>query len=297
MNFAHTEESPGPIYSVGAKQVASMKYDAKTNHFYGRTFRSVGGISAKDGKRKFYDDVLPTEWVNANIDPNFATFLKQQAKKKAKFIWIPAGDSKPDAIDSIAYDTSLPRIHFNQGDRKTCSTSSLASCLFSLGQEKIALSIEEFGKEYLNNPMNDPSRILKSLFVWAQSNLLEFNKNWIPKKLDITHFDLWKDECCQNPKLLQPIGSDGGVGDALTVMNRLIFYSNLRHALPLNAFNLEFCLGGVYEGILFGYELIPIVCNEKAKKKVKRIIVNGIKCHQTQAQQMPKLKNPHNFPK
>jgi hypothetical protein len=214
---------------------------------------------------------MPDAWVNTNIDRNFINFLKENAKAQ-KFCWIPAGDSKPEKMDAIKYDSKLPIIQFNQGDRNTCATSSLASCLYSLGQASIASSIEEYGQRYTKDLSNDPSRIMPALFDYLQQNVVEFNKRWLPQKLDADNFDLWNDAFIEHPKLLQPIGSDGGVGHAVTVMNRLIFDSNLKHALPLNVQNLEFCIGAVYLGILSGYELVPVPERDPSATKRKKQI-------------------------
>jgi hypothetical protein len=87
------------------------------------------------------------------------------------------------------------------------------------------------------------------------------------QKIKVSEFDIWNDENRMNPKLLQILGSDGGVGHALTVYNGMIFDSNLEFAVDLTVLNLEFCIGAVYEGIVYGYMFLQRIEPTSSKKK------------------------------
>jgi hypothetical protein len=81
--------------------------------------------------------------------------------------------------------------------------------------------------------------------------------------------------------LLQIRGANGFVAHTVTVCNGMIFYSNLKFAVPLNRFNIEYCVNAAYIGIFWGYHIAPrvapriffyknakAVTNETSKKEI-----------------------------
>jgi hypothetical protein len=110
-------------------------------------------------------------------------------------------------------------------------------------------------------------RIMQQMIHHVQLCNPEFTAKWDVRKIKVSEFKIWNDDNIMIPKLLHILGSDGGVGHALTIYNGLIFDSNLEYAVDLTVLNLEFCNGAVYEGIVFGYKFLP---KEKQLTKSKK---------------------------
>jgi hypothetical protein len=210
-----------------------------------------------NGRRIYSDEPLPDEWVKANIDKGFLNVLMLNAQS-TKFLWIPVGNARPNQKYPYKYNPSYPQIHFQQGKLHTCASSSFASCLYFLGLEETATLVNEFGKEYIKNPDNDQSRIIKHIILQVE-HVREFTSKWRVCVLNPQLFDIWniEPERRKHPMLLQVLGSDGGVGHAVTIYDGLIFDSNLKYGVELNEENLQFCLDAVYMSILFGFVLTP----------------------------------------
>jgi hypothetical protein len=252
-----------PTYKFGEKQVCSIMFDSEKNCYYGKTIRSVS-----EGKRYVYTEMLNEDWLLENFSEGFLTKLQE---KTDKYLWIPVGTARPDCVYPFEYNMEYPQIVFPQGDRETCVTSSFASCLHYMHMESFASWVEDFGQKFIEDSSKDQSRFIQQLASSICGNIeaKEFNSRWQFKKLVPAGFDVLKAEK-SNPMLLQLCGSDGGVGHAVTVYQGMIFDSNLKFAVDLNLDNLNFCCDAVYEGIMFGYQCIPIVRNDKPKSKNRR---------------------------
>jgi hypothetical protein len=78
-------------------------------------------------------------------------------------------------------------------------------------------------------------------------------------EIDVQSFDIWKLSHDDNTMhLLQLRGADGFVAHAVMVCNGMIFDSNLKFAVPLTRFNIEYCVDAAYIGIFLGYQLLHI---------------------------------------
>jgi hypothetical protein len=71
---------------------------------------------------------------------------------------------------------------------------------------------------------------------------------------------------------LQLRGADGFVAHAVTVWKGMIFDSNLKFAVRLTRFNIEYCVDAAYIGIFCGYHFAPrtIISKNISKSKIKR---------------------------
>jgi hypothetical protein len=253
-----------PHYQAAEKLVAGMRYCKDRNFYYGKCIESV-----HNGVRRYTNEVLSNEWVQANIEASFLELLKKRSES-SKFIWVPVGKANPGRPFPYNYDKTLPLIQYPQGKLDTCASSSFASCLFSLGFCDAASWIENFGREYISNPYNNKSCIFQSLIQFLQQhNRNELQKNWTWKKIKTQNFNIWEDDENekQKIKLVQVLGEDGWAGHALTLFNGLIFDSNLKYAVELNVLNLEFCIEARYLGILYGYEFSRKVTLDPMKKR------------------------------
>jgi hypothetical protein len=250
-----------PQYNAAEKQIASMRFNAKNNFFYGNVVLCV-----TNGIRQYREEVLTHEWVKNNISKEFQQVLRARGSSTG-FLFIPAGNANTDKPYPYQYNESYPTIKFQQGERNTCATSSFASCLHHLGFESTAKWVEDFGKNFVEDSSQDQHRIMQQMIHHVQLCNPEFTAKWDVRKIKVSEFKIWNDDNIMIPKLLHILGSDGGVGHALTIYNGLIFDSNLEYAVDLTVLNLEFCIGAVYEGIVFGYKFLP---KEKQLTKSKK---------------------------
>jgi hypothetical protein len=186
------------------------------------------------------------------------------------FLFIPTGNANTERPYPYEYNLAYPKIKYQQGERNTCATSSIASCLHHLGFKDTAVWIEDFGKSFVADQTKDQHKIMNAMIFHVQQSIHEFTKNWNVQKIKVSEFDIWNDENRMNPKLLQILGSDGGVGHALTVYNGMIFDSNLEFAVDLTVLNLEFCIGAVYDGIVNGYMFLQRIEPTSSKKKIMK---------------------------
>jgi hypothetical protein len=257
-----------PQYTTGHKQVSSIRYCKERDFFYGRVIECVD-----NGKRKYSSETLTAEWVEDNLSPDFQKLLKEKAHCK-KFLWIPVGSSS-DKVYPYKYNYKFPKIVYRQGKSDTCVSSSFASCLHHLGFEDAAEWVQAYGLSCLDDKSIDCSRILQNMIDKMNKACTEFMRKWLIKKVDPGSFDIWNLNGSEKlrPHLLIPFGNDGGTGHAFTIYNGMIFDSNLKYAVELSELNLEFCIQTVYEGVVYGYELIPTgksFINPRIKKRHRR---------------------------
>jgi hypothetical protein len=253
-----------PCYILGEKQICSIKYDSTKNFYYGKTIASV-----YMGRRVCKITTLDKKWVAANFRPNFLISLQENTDK---YLWIPVGTARPDCVYPYEYNKDYPRIMFRQEDRETCVTSSFASCLHYMNMSAFAVWVEEFGRNFIEDNSNNQSRFMQQLAnsICTNINAQHFRSYWQLKKIVPVDFDVFSIARRSNPMLLQLCCSNGSVGHAITVYEGKIFDSNLEYAVDLTSTNLDFCCASVYEGIIIGYECIPIIHKNKLSSKSRR---------------------------
>ncbi|NJO64331.1 MAG: hypothetical protein HC836_41045 [Richelia sp. RM2_1_2] len=262
-----------PQYCSKQKQIAAVRYDLKRSRFYGQIVNSV-----RSGRREYEREVpLDDDWVTANITESFIQAIKRRAKKN-KYLWIPAGNSnkKPYPFE---YNKQNPKIKFQQGDRQTCASSSLASCLHALGYIESAVWVEDYGRKYIESNNNDPSIILSALVNNLQSNQPFLNKRFKVTQIKLSSFDIYENKD-KHIYLIQPLCSDGGISHAITIHNGLIYDSNLKYAVELNKDNLEYCIDSCYIGIHIGYALAPQPMGKRNKHIIRSIPSKALSKHE-----------------
>jgi hypothetical protein len=176
------------------------------------------------------------------------------------------------------YNERLPKIVYHQGLKDTCISSSFASCLHHLGFPEDADWVQKFGSSCLDNKSIDSSRMVQKIVFEMHLQCKKFFRKWHFKKINPTTFDIWNQNETEKlrPKLLIPVGHDGGTGHAFSIYNGMIFDSNLKYAVDLNSLNLEFCIRSIYEGVVLGYEMLPKEEQSKARKR-RRLKRRGLK--------------------
>jgi hypothetical protein len=254
-----------PCYTLGEKQIASLRYDPKTERFWGKVITAV-----IKNRKSYCAELVPTTWVQANLSPEFINTIKTHAHK---FIWIPAGNARDASDYPYEYDETFPKIHYLQGESNTCASSSLASCLHSINLHSAAEHVNNFGIDYLKCQENDPSKLMQKLVESLYSGFV--GSKYKIEKLNPDTFDVYSSESKSVVHLIQLVGSDGGIGHAVTIFNGKIFDSNLEYAVALEKKNLDYCIGAVYVGIGLGYGFYerkrPKSTSAKSRRRHKHV--------------------------
>ena len=175
---------------------------------------------------------------------------------------------------------------YQQGEKDTCASSSLASCFHYIGYENLAEYIEQYGIALESQEASETDKFLPSLVNDLQRNRQDFRKKYEVRKLIPTDFDIFCTDSTfkSTPKLLQLLGSDGGCAHAVTIYNGLLFDSNLKFAVDLTREYLEFSIDANYIGILHGYDFKPHSFEMRLKKKRKKKPCNSIQHQQCKKQ-------------
>ena len=140
--------------------------------------------------------------------------------------------STKDVID----DTTLPQIHYQQGDLSYCLACSLASALYYLGlhlksaliyQKRKALHECLDWKEKLKEVL--AAHLPEYTMIKVADHMFTFDPLDGSRRVG--------DHVC----LMVLQGEDGGCQHAITCVNNMIFDSNRKHAMKLNQENLDWC--------------------------------------------------------
>ena len=271
-----TDMDKVPVYRADQQQICGLQWKPGTNddggQFYGKALLCV----KRDGIRNYISNIrLKKEWVEDNFTEAFISQVKTRGEQHAsRYLWVPCGSAKKREFP-WPYNTTFPKIKYQQGKRDTCVSSSLASCMHYLGHVDLAQWIEDFGVKFVSNKQNNVDRFLSSLMDQMERDQKGFSRKFMVVKLKANLFDLFSTDLDTRkyPKVLQLLGSNGGMQHAITVYDGLIFDSNLQRAVELTVDHLEFCIDAKYIGILHGYQLVPrnkVYCARKKMKKKQR---------------------------
>ena len=176
------------------------------------------------------------------VGEKFTADLESRGQvNRAKFIPIPAGACCPSFIHKFP---KLSRqmaalgvpVHFQQGKRDTCLTSSLASALHFIGWEEEANKLETIGQSYVEGRA-DQLAMLYHIIHDIMPRWLEPKR--IRKKEALALLQQQHDY--GTIKLCVLEGSDGSKNHAVTIFGNLIFDSNEQLALPLERHALDYC--------------------------------------------------------
>ena len=201
---------------------------------------------------------LTEEWVNNNVDPNVAKYIKEEGDPTEEqchgFVSLPPGDSKsyPDQPPISAH---APVVKYRQSAlENTCLIKAAASAAHCTGHEKLGKRLESIAMS--RNHM---------LKVWEKV-LDEVGKNRGVDRLQPRRIK-FKDDAFEVASscvflVMALHGSDGSTTHAVAIAGKWIFDSNLATALPLTKESLDFCCSteekrhdfvGVHKGYAFLY--------------------------------------------
>jgi hypothetical protein len=179
---------------------------------------------------------VPTEspMVKENFTPKFLEELKRARKG---FVDIPVGDYKSSHLHLHPHlkIVGAPRIRFMQEENEDlCVSNSIASAFDTLGFDKEAWIIAEFGKAHMAGGTVD-----------ALDNVVQFARDvlptWIQPKRKPLAFDWRQDLDCRTVFVGVLLASDGNSSHAITIHGGFIYDSNEVVALPLCQEALDYC--------------------------------------------------------
>jgi hypothetical protein len=203
------------------------------------------GLSYKENGQTSLVDQLNPMWVRLCFEERFVTLVKRigcdETKanillKNRKWIPVPVGDCSDRPITSnLQLDV---KVHYQQGDRRTCLFRSLASAFHHLGQKHTGSVLASIAKKNENMSADEQ---YKAVTAAIRKHETVYTKLDYWKKEKVTRRYDFIGEPNENPKLLVLRGCDGGTQHAVSVVGRIIFDSNLLNAMPLCKESLDWC--------------------------------------------------------
>jgi hypothetical protein len=194
---------------------------------------------------------LNPDWMAERFDAKFLRMVRTASSRRGaymKWIYVPVGDAREED-DKAPSDlvTTIP-VQYTQKNRDTCLFKSLASALHHLKKKQVASVISSMATKYMYAPLDEQLNELGSVAQEKDNELLV--TKWMTRKR-VANLDLKTELSNQWALVVIPIGGDGGIGHAITIVGDLIFDSTQTHALTLGKKALDWCCANDH-----GYERI-----------------------------------------
>ncbi len=154
-----------------------------------------------------------------------------------KWIYIPVGDAREDDKAPSDLLTNI-KVHYTQKNHDTCLSKSVASALHHLDKKQIASVISSMATKKTYAPVDVQLNHLCSVAQEKDRDLLL--TKWMTKKR-VAKLDLKTETSNRWALVVVPLGGDGGIGHAITIVGDLIFDSTQTHALKLGKDSLDWC--------------------------------------------------------
>lgn len=219
-------------------------------------------------KRHQRREELTSEEGKQKMEEGSQSFIEAVKKlgemHSKKFFRIPPGAPKNTKFEGNEH---LPTIRYMQNGESTCLFMSLASALHYAGLTRAAYTVSLAASSF-------DASLASSLHIWP--SLIETMKKacrWlIPIEIKRpADFDIFND-ISDFPTVLQLQAADGGIQHAVTIVDCLVFDSNLKNALPLTRRALDFCCSSdiqfsTYEHVYRGYRFKEQKFDQKGRYK------------------------------
>jgi hypothetical protein len=133
----------------------------------------------------------------------------------------------------------------------------VASALHHLNKKQIASVVSSMATKYMYTPVDEQLNKLGSITQENDCDLLV--TKWMTRKR-VGKFDLKTETSHRWALLVIPLGGDGGIGHAITIVGDLIFDSTQSHALKLGKNSLDWCcandrgFASIYMAIKFAWK-------------------------------------------
>jgi hypothetical protein len=178
---------------------------------------------------------------------------------KGKWIHVPVGEARVEARAPTEITIDV-RVQYPQNHHETCLFKSVASAMHHLAKNKLASALSLVATKFVEIPVTDQLKELCRVAKEKQYNILV--TKWLTKKrvkqLEIynSRNDRW---VLTVVPLGHPLGQDGGIGHAISIVGDLIFDSTQTHVLQFCKEALDWCCAngrgfqGVYMAVAFAF--------------------------------------------
>ena len=212
-------------------------YDLDTECFDGLLGERNGKLVSKP---KLNPERLRDRFIEKYLD-SVRSMWDEDKKRKAgaknsKPLWVqvPVGNSYSHGIPEHVKTTE--KVRFFQKNSRTCMIQSFASACYYLGWRNSANKLSTIKHQFIDQPFQIQIALLQQEILKRIPELSgKFEIFQDDKRLDIFG------NKSRNPTLVVPVGSDGGTQHAITVVDNLIFDSNVEVALRLCQDSLDWC--------------------------------------------------------
>jgi hypothetical protein len=154
-----------------------------------------------------------------------------------KWIYVQVGDARQDKKPPSDLVTKFP-VHYTQKNHNTCLFKSVASAMHHLNKKQIASDVSSMATKYMYTSVDKKLNKLGSI---AQENECDLLVTKYMTRKRVGKFDLKKETSHRWALVVIPLGGDGGIGHAITIVGDFIFDSTQSHALKLGKNSLDWC--------------------------------------------------------
>ena len=183
---------------------------------------------------------LSPTWMKQRFDAKFLSLVQTASSRPGmylKWIYVPVGDAREDDKAPSNLLTNI-QVHYTQKNYDTCLSKSVASALHHLNKTRIASVISSMATKNTYAPVDVQLNHLCSVAQEKDWELLV--TKWMTKKR-MAKFDLNNETSDRWALVVIPLGGDGGIGHAITIVGDLIFDSTQSHALKLGKDSFDWC--------------------------------------------------------
>ena len=227
------------------EQICRLQYIVPKNEmllpfFQGQVARGEGFVTLKEK--------IAPHWVFENFNTKYVDLVK---RAKGKFLPVPIGSATSDkAPDRLLSDVT---IEFRQKDDNTCVTKGFASALVYLAKTKSMPYLHEAANAIVKDSslvegkkFKDALRVIHQEMEFHVPQISLYSKFNVKRKHKPDN-PLTKEQLYElltpYPTLVVPVGYDGSVSHAITVVDDLIFDSTQERAMKLSQQSLDWICG------------------------------------------------------
>ena len=131
-------------------------------------------------------------------------------------------------------------IEYPQNNHDTCLFKSVASALHYLGHKDLGWYFSWVATKYIQKLLNEQLATLCDT-AFARDPGIIVTKWMTQGRVD--RLDLHMETNENGALIIVPLGADGGIGHAITLVGEYIFDSTQTHALKLDKKSLDWCCG------------------------------------------------------
>jgi hypothetical protein len=198
-------------------------------------------------------------WMRQRFDAKFRKFVQTASSRPGmfmKWIYVPSGDAGEDVKAPSNLLMNI-QVHYTQKNHDTCLSKSMALALHHLNKKRISSFILCMATKYTYAPVEVQLNHLCLITQEKDCKLLL--TKWMTKKR-VAKLDLKIETSDRWALVVVPLGGDGGIGHAITIVGNLIFDSTQTHALKLGKDSLDWCCAynhgfeSIYMAVKFAWE-------------------------------------------